>query len=40
MIRKWRLEKSVRKTMRYRPDLLDSDDLPQEIKDILSDMER
>jgi tRNA (guanine37-N1)-methyltransferase len=35
MIRKWRLEKSVQKTMRYRPDLLASEDLPREIKDIL-----
>ncbi len=40
MIRRWRLEKSVQKTMRYRPDLLVSDDLPQEVKDIVSDMER
>jgi len=40
MIRRWRLEKSVQKTMRYRPDLLGSDDLPQEVKDILSNMER
>ncbi len=39
MIRKWRLEKSVLKTMRNRPELLASDDLPREVKDILKNRE-
>jgi tRNA (guanine37-N1)-methyltransferase len=33
-IRKWRLEKSVEKTLRFRPELLASEDLPREVKDI------
>lgn len=39
MIRRWRLEKSVQKTMRFRPDLLDSDELPQDVKDILKNQD-
>jgi len=33
-IRQWRLLKSVEKTMRYRPELLDSEGLPQEVRDL------
>jgi tRNA (guanine37-N1)-methyltransferase len=33
-IRQWRLLKSVEKTMRYRPELLDSDDLSTEARDL------
>jgi tRNA (guanine37-N1)-methyltransferase len=33
-IRHWRLLKSVEKTMRYRPELLDSDDLSTEARDL------
>jgi tRNA (guanine37-N1)-methyltransferase len=39
-IRRWRLEKSVEKTMKYRPELLVSDDLPQEVKEILAEQMR
>jgi tRNA (guanine37-N1)-methyltransferase len=39
MIRKWRLEKSVQKTMRYRPDLLSAEELPREIQRILREQE-
>jgi tRNA (guanine37-N1)-methyltransferase len=34
-IRRWRLEKSVEKTMKYRPELLASDELPREVVEIL-----
>lgn len=34
-IRKWRLERSVEKTLRYRPELLARDDLAEEIAEIL-----
>jgi tRNA (guanine37-N1)-methyltransferase len=33
-IRQWRLLRSVEKTMRYRPELLDSDRLSQEARDL------
>jgi tRNA (guanine37-N1)-methyltransferase len=33
-IRQWRLLKSVEKTMRFRPELLDSDDLSPEARDL------
>jgi tRNA (guanine37-N1)-methyltransferase len=33
-IRQWRLLKSVEKTMRYRPELLDSEDLSAEARDL------
>ena len=33
-IRQWRLLKSVEKTMRYRPELLDSGDLSREARDL------
>ena len=35
-IRRWRLEKSIEKTMKYRPELLDSDGLPAEARDLLA----
>jgi tRNA (guanine37-N1)-methyltransferase len=31
-IRRWRLEKSVEKTMRYRPELLEADGLDEEVR--------
>jgi tRNA (guanine37-N1)-methyltransferase len=34
-IRRWRLEKSVEKTMKYRPELLASEGLPAEIMEIV-----
>jgi tRNA (guanine37-N1)-methyltransferase len=34
-IRRWRLEQSVEKTMKYRPELLASDELPREVVEIL-----
>ncbi len=39
-IRRWRLEKSVEKTMKYRPELLASDGLPQEVMEILREYRR
>ncbi len=39
-IRRWRLEKSVEKTMKYRPELLESDGLPREIMEILREYRR
>ena len=33
-IRRWRLLKSIEKTMRNRPDLLDSDGLPEEAREL------
>jgi tRNA (guanine37-N1)-methyltransferase len=34
-IRRWRLEKSIEKTMKHRPELLDSDGLPAEARELL-----
>ena len=34
-IRLWRLARSIEKTMRHRPDLLDSDELPAEVRGLL-----
>ncbi len=39
-IRRWRLEKSVEKTMKYRPELLASDGLPREVMEILREYRR
>jgi tRNA (guanine37-N1)-methyltransferase len=39
-IRRWRLERSIEKTLRYRPELLASADLPQEVKEILREINR
>jgi tRNA (guanine37-N1)-methyltransferase len=39
-IRRWRLERSVEKTVRNRPELLASDELPQEVKEVLRDLKR
>lgn len=39
-IRRWRLEKSVEKTMKYRPELLISEDLPHEVKEIMREQMR
>ena len=39
-IRQWRLLKSVEKTMRYRPELLDSGDLSTEARDLAGQMKR
>jgi tRNA (guanine37-N1)-methyltransferase len=33
-IRRWRLEKSVEKTMKHRPELLDADGLPAEAREL------
>jgi hypothetical protein len=35
MIRRWRLEKSVEKTVRYRPELLDAEDLSAEARALI-----
>jgi tRNA (guanine37-N1)-methyltransferase len=34
-IRRWRLEKSIEKTMKHRPELLDSDGLPAEARELV-----
>jgi tRNA (guanine37-N1)-methyltransferase len=34
-IRQWRLRKSIEKTMRHRPELLDSESLPEEAQEIV-----
>jgi tRNA (guanine37-N1)-methyltransferase len=39
-IRRWRLERSVRKTLQNRPELLAADDLPQEVRDVLRGVKR
>jgi tRNA (guanine37-N1)-methyltransferase len=39
-IRQWRLEKSVEKTMRHRPELLDSESLPEEAQEIVRRIRR
>jgi tRNA (guanine37-N1)-methyltransferase len=39
-IRQWRLLKSVEKTMRYRPELLDSADLSTEARDLAGQIRR
>jgi tRNA (guanine37-N1)-methyltransferase len=39
-IRRWRLERSVEKTLRFRPELLESRGLPEEVKGILSKRKR
>jgi len=39
-IRQWRLLKSVEKTMRHRPELLDSGDLSTEARDLAGQMKR
>jgi tRNA (guanine37-N1)-methyltransferase len=33
-IRRWRLERSVEKTLRLRPELLADEDLPEEVRDL------
>jgi tRNA (guanine37-N1)-methyltransferase len=39
-IRQWRLKKSVEKTMRHRPELLDSESLPEEAQEIVRRIRR
>ena len=39
-IRQWRLRKSVEKTMRHRPELLDSESLPEEAQEIVRRIRR
>ena len=39
-IRQWRLRKSVEKTMRHRPELLDSQSLPEEAQEIVRRVRR
>lgn len=39
-IRQWRLLRSIEKTMRYRPDLLDSDRLSEEARDLAGRIRR
>jgi len=34
-IRLWRLARSIEKTMKHRPELLDSDDLPAEVRELV-----
>ncbi|MGA2480931.1 MAG: tRNA (guanosine(37)-N1)-methyltransferase TrmD [Spirochaetia bacterium] len=34
-IRRWRLEKSIEKTMKHRPELLDADGLPAEARELV-----
>jgi len=40
MIRRWRLEKSVEKTLRNRPELLDRGDLPAEARELAREMRK
>jgi tRNA (guanine37-N1)-methyltransferase len=39
-IRRWRLEKSIEKTMKNRPELLESGSLPDEVRELLRQMKR
>jgi tRNA (guanine37-N1)-methyltransferase len=39
-IRQWRLAKSIEKTMKHRPELLDSESLPVEARELLGKMRR
>ena len=39
-IRRWRLEKSIEKTMKNRPELLESGSLPDEVMELLRQMKR
>jgi tRNA (guanine37-N1)-methyltransferase len=39
-IRQWRLRKSVEKTMKHRPELLDSESLPEEAQEIVRRIRR
>ena len=39
-IRQWRLLRSVEKTLKYRPELLASDRLPPEVKDLAGQLRR
>jgi len=39
-IRQWRLLRSVEKTLKYRPDLLESDRLPREVRDLAGQLRR
>ena len=39
-IRQWRLRKSVEKTMKHRPELLDSESLPEEAREIVRRIQR
>ncbi len=40
MIRRWRLSKSIEKTMRYRPELLEAEDLPAEVQALAQEMKK
>ena len=39
-IRQWRLVKSVEKTMKHRPELLDSDGLPAEARELVGQIRK
>ncbi len=39
-IRRWRLEKSIEKTMKNRPELLDSPALPQEVRELAAQIRK
>jgi tRNA (guanine37-N1)-methyltransferase len=40
MIRRWRLSRSVEKTLRRRPELLDADGLPEEAREMVRELRR
>jgi tRNA (guanine37-N1)-methyltransferase len=40
MIRRWRLSRSVEKTQRRRPELLDAEGLPEEAREIVRELRR
>lgn len=40
MIRRWRLEKSIEKTLKHRPELLDAEGLPEEARALVRSMRK
>jgi tRNA (guanine37-N1)-methyltransferase len=40
MIRRWRLSRSVEKTLRRRPELLEAEGLPEEAREIARELKR
>jgi tRNA (guanine37-N1)-methyltransferase len=40
MIRRWRLSKSIEKTLKHRPELLDAEGLPEEARALVRSMRK
>ncbi len=40
MIRRWRLARSIEKTMRFRPELLQAEGLPDEVQELAQEMKK